>query len=104
MSHRLLHTLVFASTSLLACGGQIGEIVPELPEPDASPPDPPLPNPPPPIAAPETSPADAGFDARTCEGGWPTTKGQICTFDAGLVCCSRSWDPDAGKICCEKSP
>ncbi len=89
MSHRLLHTLVFASTSLLACGGQIGSVTLESPEadPDAAPPDPPI---------------DAGSDVRSCENGWPTTKGAICRFDAGIVCCKRSFG-DAGEICCEKS-
>jgi len=102
MSHRLLHTLVFASTSLLACGGQVEGLDPP-PENDASPPkkdagakDV--------TTAPETGPEDAGSDARTCEGGWPTTKGQICTFDAGIVCCSESWLEDGGEpICCEQS-
>jgi hypothetical protein len=94
MSHRLLHTLVFASTSLLACGGQIGAVIDVPPEPDASKD----------ATAPEDVSVDAGSDARMCEGGWPTTKGQICTFDAGIVCCTRGWEADGGgdPICCER--
>src|SRR5580765_120945 len=111
MSHRLLHTLVFASTSLLACGGTMEELPDDAePQPDvtpkkkdASPPqvDASVPDVAPeaePEAAPEAAPEDAGSDARICEGGWPTTKGQICTFDAGIVCCTESWGDDAGPI------
>ena len=112
MSHRLLHTLVFASTSLLACGGTIEELPDVDPQPDATPPEkdasPPQVDASVPDVAPEAeveaAPEDAGSDARTCEGGWPTTKGQICTFDAGILCCTASWDDDAGPICCEKNP
>ena len=108
MSHRLLHTLVFASTSLLACGGTIEEIPDDAePPPDAAPPPQADATPDVQIDAhvdvqPEADPQDAGSDVRTCEGGWPTTKGQICTFDAGIVCCTQSWDDDAGPICCEQ--
>lgn len=101
-THRLLPSIVFASTSLLAgCGGEIDSQTsfPEPPVPDGSP------------GAVELKPGqlpakepDAGAneaDARACEGGWPTTKGQICTFDAGLACCTASFqDPDAGVVCC----
>ena len=106
MSHRLLHTLVFASTSLLACGGQIGSVIVDIPEPDASPKSPKEASPEEAEAEVEAAaPIDAGSDARTCEGGWPTTKGQICTFDAGIVCCTSSWNEDGGDpICCEQSP
>jgi len=110
MGHRLLHTLVFASTSLLACGGTIDEIPDDAEAPPDAKPDAKsgkdaglldaAPDAPPDVAPPE----DAGSDARTCEGGWPTTKGQICTFDAGIVCCQRGWDDDAGPICCEQGP
>lgn len=43
---------------------------------------------------------DAGADARHCENGWPTTKGQICTFENGLECCSRSGDPNPKDLLC----
>lgn len=101
-SHRLLPSIVFASTSLLTgCGGEIDSqtIFPETPLPDASPG-------PVEVKPGPAKPPDAGIhvepDARACEGGWPTTKGQICTFDAGLACCTRSFgdEADAGVICC----
>ena len=85
MSHRLLSTIVFASGSLLACGG----IVPdagtdaEAPKNDASTTD-------------ATPTVDSGPDLRACEPGWPTTKGVVCSFDGGVKCC----DVDGGKSCC----
>jgi hypothetical protein len=77
--YRLLPSIVFASTSLLAgCSG----------ENDLSPNEPSI---------------DAGPDLRACEGGWPTTKGALCEFDAGIVCCTRDdWSSDAGWECCAK--
>ncbi len=104
MSHRLLPTIVFASSSLLACGGQLDAITDG---PDAPP------GPPPDGAAdviardaaidatPDVAPiTDAGPDVRSCEGGWPTTKGQICTFDAGIACCSPAIGQDGGEVIC----
>jgi hypothetical protein len=93
----LLPSIVFASGSLLACGGRVDVVLPDVP--------PPLPDvdgatdvdaTPPPIAP------DAGVepDARSCEPGWHTTKGQICVTDGGLECCSRIGDEDAGSQCC----
>ena len=94
-AHRLLPSIVFASTSLLAgCGGQLDAQTT-------------FPEPPPPDAAGDVAVAtpdaahDAEPDARTCEGGWPTTKGQICQFDGGISCCRNSWEEDAGLVCCE---
>ena len=102
MSHRLLHSIVFASTSLLACGGQIDVVTAS---PDATPQpqpdgafDPVLQKPA--VTVPDAA-VDANIDKRSCEGGWPTTKGQICTFDAGIACCTSSFDSDSGVICCE---
>ncbi len=86
MSHRLLSTIVFASGSLLACGGTVAPDLgtdAETPKNDAATPDAPL-------------PVDSGPDLRACEPGWPTTKGVVCSFDGGIRCC----DVDGGKTCC----
>ena len=112
--HRLLPSIVFASTSLLTGCGQVDLSIlhappdPPPPEPDASSPD---------AAALDAgtkdatrdatidvaldAPKDAGVDARLCEGGWPTTKGQMCVYDGGIACCTQWNDPDSGVICCE---
>lgn len=109
MTHRLLPSIVFASGSLLACGGQVDAALPDvstpLPDVDATnvdvgrPPDT-VDSAPPEAAPPEL---DAGIDARLCEPGWHTTKGQICVTDGGLECCRRLGDEDAGDAgeqCC----
>ena len=104
-THRLLPTIVFASSSLLACGGQIDAVLdgPDAPGPPADGSADAVTKPdaakdaPGPDVAPIT---DAGADVRSCEGGWPTTKGQICTFEAGIACCTPSLDQDGGEVIC----
>ncbi len=79
MRHRLLPSIVFASTSLLAgCGGEVQDV--PAPDPDAG---------------------SADARARRCEAGWPTTKGSLCTFEGGLRCCQPRETPNAPAICCE---
>jgi hypothetical protein len=92
MGHRLLPTIVFASGSLLACGGSVAEGV-DAGGTDATPQ--------PTTDASTDAPAHDASDIRACEGGWPTTKGFLCNFDGGIACCSKTDDPDAGTFCCE---
>ncbi len=112
--HRLLPSIVFASTSLLACGGRMEPEVPVDPQPPGpdSPAPAPAPAPAPTPAAdndyapakkasPVARPGPTAMDPRLCENGWPTTKGQRCVTENGLTCCTSSVaDPSGAVACC----
>ncbi len=94
MQHRLFHTLVISSSMLLeACASTHGSAMP-----DASMP----------TDAPTTPDAFVSPDAdpRTCEPGWPTTKGNFSHTQAGLAynCPSGARDGFDGPVdltrCC----
>ena len=84
MAHRLFHSLIVSS--VLALGG-----CPSTHDP-VSPPPPPDPDP-------DGGAPDAGpEDLRSCEEGWPTTKGFFCTSVSldRVECCSSFDETD----CC----
>ena len=89
MTHRLLHSLVFSSAALLGgCGAAHATSAGDVP-----------------------SAPDAGSDApdvRTCEPGWPTTKGQFrVDLDGVAYSCAHPVEPGVPPdltMCCVIRP
>ncbi len=119
MAHRLTASIVFGSTLLLTGTAACGGVLPaddEVNAPDRPTGPGPAPVTPAPIVDAGGSDAhtrdahapvaivDAAPDARHCEGGWPTTKGQICKFENGLQCCTRDDDAASEVLCCPAPP
>lgn len=104
MSHRLLSTIVFTSTSLLGCGtvdgakdAAIDASFSDATQKDASISDATIDT----VKDVQADIQDAQSDARLCEPGWPTTKGAMCVLDASILCCEVKGD-EPGIECCEK--
>lgn len=125
MKHRLTSAIVVRSSVLLtgalpnlACGGAVQQtpveaganaVVVPAPATDANAAPGASVPPPEDSGAPDARDArDAAYDAAhdaasaMCERGWPTTKGQVCKLEDGLLCCERPNSNEPRRCCPEQ--